>query len=84
MDPDARKPHPQNSREDFRTKVGNYHGFVPLLSGDVDWLNVRLALSDIGYRDSLTTELEPYASFPDQLVFDTSCHLDVILGKNPY
>lgn len=70
--------------KDFRTKVGNYHGFVPLLSGDVDWLNVRLALSDIGYRDSLTAELEPYASFPDQLIFDTSRHLDVILGKNPY
>lgn len=70
--------------KDFRVQVGNHHGFVPLLSGDVDWLNVRLALSDIQYRDSLTAELEPYASFPDQLIFDTSRHLDVIMGKNPH
>ncbi|MBE9914858.1 sugar phosphate isomerase/epimerase [Paenibacillus donghaensis] len=70
--------------KDFRTGVGNYHGFVPLLSGDVDWLNVRLALSDISYQGSLTAELEPYASFPDQLIFDTSRHLDVIMGKNPH
>ncbi|MWV42076.1 TIM barrel protein [Paenibacillus sp. HJL G12] len=70
--------------KDFRTQVGTHHGFVPLLSGDVDWLNVRLALSDIQYRDSLTAELDPYGSFPDQLVFDTSRHLDVIMGKNPH
>ncbi|MDR0270710.1 sugar phosphate isomerase/epimerase family protein [Paenibacillus sp.] len=70
--------------KDFRTQVGNYDGFVPLLSGDVDWLNVRLALSDINYQGSLTAELEPYISFPDQLIFDTSRHLDVIMGKNPH
>ena len=70
--------------KDFRLQVANAHGFVPLLSGDVDWLNVRLALSDIPYRDSLTAELEPYSSFPDQLIFDTSRHLDVIMGKNPH
>ncbi|MGN7357249.1 sugar phosphate isomerase/epimerase family protein [Paenibacillus sp. SAF-054] len=70
--------------KDFRLQVASAHGFVPLLSGDVDWLNVRLALSEIPYRDSLTAELEPYSSFPDQLIFDTSRHLDVIMGKNPH
>ena len=30
--------------KDFNTKVGNGHGFVPLLVGDVDWKEVRKAL----------------------------------------
>ncbi|MGZ9583973.1 sugar phosphate isomerase/epimerase family protein [Paenibacillus marinisediminis] len=70
--------------KDFRTGVGNYHGFVPLLAGDVNWIEVRRALKDIGYSDSLTAELDAYASFPDQLVYDTARHLDVIIGSDPY
>jgi len=70
--------------KDFKTQVGNHHGFVPLLSGDVDWLKVRQALNDIQYKDSLTAELDPYASFPDQLIYDTARHLNVIIGKDPH
>lgn len=70
--------------KDFRTNVGNYDGFVPLLAGDVNWLEVRRALRDIAFKDSLTAELSPYSSFPDQLIYDTSRHLDVIIGRDPY
>lgn len=70
--------------KDFRTGVGNYHGFVSLLSGDVNWPEVRKALEDIGFNDSLTAELSPYAHYPDQLIYDTARHIDVIIGKKPH
>ncbi|MDB4868931.1 MAG: xylulose 5-phosphate 3-epimerase [Cohnella sp.] len=65
--------------KDFKPNVGNYHGFVPLLAGDVPWARVRQALRDIGYNDALTAELDAYASTPDQLIYDTSRHLDFII-----
>ncbi|MFC5405465.1 sugar phosphate isomerase/epimerase family protein [Cohnella soli] len=66
--------------KDFLTSVGNGHGFVSLLAGDVNWHAVRQALQDIGYTDTLTAELGIYATDPLQLVYDTSRHLDVIIG----
>lgn len=65
--------------KDFKPNVGNYNGFVPLLAGDVPWNRVREALREIGYTDVLTAELDPYASSPDQLIYDTARHLDVII-----
>lgn len=67
--------------KDFKTQVGNGHGFVQLLSGDVDWDAVRTALAEIGYDDVLTAELGIYAKAPEQLIFDTSRHMDVIMGR---
>lgn len=66
--------------KDFLTGVGNGNGFVSLLAGDVNWKAVRQALQDINYTDTLTAELGIYATDPHQLVYDTSRHLDIILG----
>ncbi|MBS4198221.1 sugar phosphate isomerase/epimerase [Bacillus sp. FJAT-49732] len=65
--------------KDFSTSVGNITGFVPLLAGDVDWKSVKNALEQIGYKDTLTAELSPYALCPSTLADDTARHLDVIL-----
>lgn len=58
--------------KDFSNSVGNIHGFVPLLSGDVDWKNVFHALKTIGYEDYVTAELSPYAFNPEVLVANTA------------
>lgn len=68
--------------KDFLANVGNGNGFVSLLAGDVNWGAVRQALQEIGYTDTLTAELGIYAADPHQLVFDTSRHLDIIMGGN--
>ncbi|MDB4868359.1 MAG: xylulose 5-phosphate 3-epimerase [Cohnella sp.] len=68
--------------KDFKTSVGNINGFVPLLAGDVDWPEVRKALQEIGYTDTLTAELNWYAASPYQTAYDTARHLDIIIGGN--
>lgn len=68
--------------KDFSTAVGNITGFVPLLAGDVNWPAVVEALEEIGYNDTLTAELSPYAINPKQLPIDTACHMDVILASS--
>ncbi|WP_078378791.1 sugar phosphate isomerase/epimerase family protein [Sutcliffiella halmapala] len=67
--------------KDFSTAVGNIKGFVPLLAGDVNWVKVNEALVEIGYDDTLTAELSPYAIDPRVLAVDTARHLDVIVGQ---
>jgi L-ribulose-5-phosphate 3-epimerase len=67
--------------KDFSTKVGNITGFVPLLAGDVNWLAVVAALEEIGYNDTITAELSPYAINPRQLPNDTARHMEVILAS---
>jgi hexulose-6-phosphate isomerase len=54
--------------------------FRHLLQGSVNWKEVRLALQEIGYDDYLTVELPPYPSYPDQMVIDSSHHLDRIIA----
>ena len=51
-----------------------------LLQGSVDWAEVRRALQEIGYDDYLTVELPLYPTYPDQMVFDSSRHLDRIIA----
>lgn len=67
--------------KDFNTSIGNGSGFVPLLSGNVNWAEVRKALLEIGYNDTLTAEISPYAADPFQMAYDTSRQLDVIIGS---
>jgi len=55
--------------------------FVPVLSGDVDFPRFINALRGVGFDDYLTAELAPYPQFPEQLVWDTSHHLDCIIGS---
>lgn len=66
--------------KDFRPGVGTGQGFVPLLAGDVNWPEVRAALHEIGYADTITAEVGRYASAPLQTVYDTARQIDVILG----
>jgi len=67
--------------KDFRTNVGNITGFVPLLAGDVNWREVRTALAEIEYEDTVTAEISPYTASPVQLAYDTAAHLAVILDQ---
>jgi len=55
--------------------------FVPVLTGDVDFPRFVNALKGVGYSDYLTAELPPYPQFPEQLVYDTSAHLDCIIAS---
>lgn len=63
--------------KDFR--VGE-HRFVFLLQGDVNWREVMVALGEVGYDGWLTAELPPYPYAPDQMVWDTSKHIDRIIA----
>jgi hexulose-6-phosphate isomerase len=53
--------------------------FKHLLQGSVNWVEVRAALLEIGYDDYLTAELPLYPAYPDQMVRDTSVHIDRIM-----
>lgn len=54
--------------------------FKHLLQGSVNWKEVRLALQEIGYDDYLTAELPLYPTYSDQMVLDTSHHIDRIIA----
>lgn len=64
--------------KDFSTSVGNISGFVPLLSGDVDWGRTRAALEDIQYDDYVTAELSPYDLHDDLLAAHASTAINRI------
>lgn len=67
--------------KDFRLSIGNINGFVPLLSGDVNFENVIAALKEIGYDDWLTTEIPLYRRNNDMNIYHTSISMDKILGR---
>lgn len=67
--------------KDFRLAIGNINGFVPLLSGDVNFENVIAALKEIGYDDWLTTEIPTYKRNNDMNLYHSSMSMDKILGK---
>lgn len=67
--------------KDFKTSAGTGAGFVPLLAGDVNWQDVRQALKDINYDDTIVAELSPYAVGPQHVADDTARHMDVILNS---
>ncbi len=54
--------------------------FKHLLQGSVNWVEVRRALREIGYDDYLTAELPLYPTYSDQMVIDTSRHIDRIIA----
>ncbi|MBK5261975.1 MAG: sugar phosphate isomerase/epimerase [Peptostreptococcaceae bacterium] len=45
--------------KDFRVDVGNLHGFVDLLAGDVNFPAVMQAFKDVGYNGTFTAEYVP-------------------------
>lgn len=65
--------------KDFITGIASTQGFVPLLSGDVNWKEVREALREISYTDVLTAEVTGYAHASDQMLYDTARHIGVII-----
>ena len=60
-------------------KVGP-KAFTYLLDSDINWAEVMKALRDAGYDNYITAEMPPYSSFPEQMVYDTSGHLDKIFA----
>ena len=46
--------------KDFKRSVGNADGFVDLLEGDVDFEEVKQALSEINYDGYVTAEMIPF------------------------
>ena len=67
--------------KDFRRDVGNFGGFVDLLSGDVDFVKVVRALEDVGYDGPLTAEMGVGSCFPEDIVARTCRALERILRK---
>ena len=53
-------------------------GFVPLLTGNVDFPRVMNALRGVGYNGYLTAELASYPQYPEQMVLDTGAHLQLL------
>lgn len=73
--------------KDYRRAVGSMHGFVEILSGDVNWPAVMSGLRAIGYNGWLTAEMIPpipfYKFAPEALLFNTSCAMDALLALPP-
>lgn len=68
--------------KDYRRNVGSLDGFVDLLAGDVDYINVKKSLDSIGYDNWVTAEmLPPYAQYPETILYNTSNSMDKILGR---
>jgi hexulose-6-phosphate isomerase len=71
--------------KDFRRGVGTGYGFVPLLSGDVNWAAVMRELRAIRFDGFACAELGRYAHDPGyQSLRDASSAMDAILkmGKD--
>ena len=67
--------------KDYRRVAGGLHGFVDLLSGDIDFPAVISALKGINYDGWLTAEiLPPYKYYPDQVLVNTSLSMDRIMN----
>lgn len=67
--------------KDFRRDVGNFGGFVDLLSGDVDFVKVVRALKEVGYDGPLTAEMGAGGCFPADIVRRTHGALVKILSE---
>jgi hexulose-6-phosphate isomerase len=67
--------------KDFRRAVGTVHGFVDLLSGDVNWPEVTKALGEVGYNSFVTAEMIPaYTHYPEVLIENTGRAMKAILA----
>lgn len=67
--------------KDFKRSIGNISGFVDLLAGDVNYPEVVKALEEIKYNDYVTAEMGAYYYYGNQIIFNTSNSMDVILGR---
>jgi L-ribulose-5-phosphate 3-epimerase len=68
--------------KDYRREAAGLAGFVDLLAGDVNYPAVIDALKKIGYTGYVIAEMiPPYTYYPEQIIFNTSRSMDVILGR---
>jgi L-ribulose-5-phosphate 3-epimerase len=68
--------------KDYRRAAGGLHGFVDLLAGDVNWVNVMKAFKNIEYDDWVTAEMiPPYTYYSEQIIFNTAASMNKIIGK---
>ncbi len=68
--------------KDYRRKAGDLHGFVDLLSGEVNWPAVMEQLKNIQYDGWVTAEmLPPYTHYPETILYNTSNAMDKIIGR---
>ncbi|MCI8526706.1 MAG: sugar phosphate isomerase/epimerase [Oscillospiraceae bacterium] len=66
--------------KDYRCNPGGLNCFVDILSGDVNWPEVKKAFDDIGYDGWVTGEMIPqYTHGSDQIVYNTAGSMDRIL-----
>ncbi len=67
--------------KDYRCNPGGLNCFVDLLSGDVNWREVRKAFADIGYDGWAAGEMIPqYAQGSDQIIYNTCKSMQRIMG----
>jgi len=66
--------------KDFRRQVGNIHGFVPLLAGDVSWQAVTESARAIGFEGYWIAEQFPYAQHGETILQHTIDSMNQILG----
>jgi len=68
--------------KDYRKQAGDLHGFVDLLSGEVNWPAVMEQFAKIGYDGWVTAEmLPPYTYYPETILYNTSNAMDKIIGR---
>ncbi|MBN2853842.1 MAG: sugar phosphate isomerase/epimerase [Clostridia bacterium] len=68
--------------KDYRKAAGGLHGFVDLLSGDVNWPEVMKSFKMIGYDGWVTAEmLPPYTYHSEQIIENTYGALCSILKE---
>ncbi len=66
--------------KDYRCNPGGLNCFVDLLSGDVNWREVRKAFADIGYDGWAAGEMIPqYAQGSDQIIYNTCKSMERIM-----
>lgn len=68
--------------KDYRRDPGGFNCFVDLLSGDVDYPAVVMALESAGYDDYCAAEMIPnYKYYNNQTIYNASAAMDRILNK---
>ena len=68
--------------KDYIRNVGTIHGFVDLLAGDVNWIEVMKAFGNINYDGWVTAEmLPPYKYYSEQIVYNTYNSMCKIVEK---
>lgn len=68
--------------KDFRRQVGNIHGFVPLLAGDVNWPAVTAAARAVNFSGFWIAEQFPYLYHGETILDHTLLAMERILGSS--